>query len=275
MENKHNVHQIPLQSNTNQIVNDFLLFYYDCLNKKDINSKDKNSFESLYKKYSEIRFNENIYKDESLYLFFNNLNSINSAFTVSTFDILMSGNHRVNILVNGSIKVYQNIFNFSEYIHFGTCKDNDLGYWIQSSILTIHDNKIRFPIKELSTTEPIVNQFLNFYCDCINQKNFISSNSKSLILLYKPYSEIKFNGVLYKGEKLSLLFDYFITNNSMLSITSADILEAGKYRVNILITGHIKILEKEHSFSEYIHFGICNDNQIGYMIQSSIFRILN
>ena len=56
---------------------------------------------------------------------------------MNSIDYLMSGNHRINILITGTIRIGEIIKNFSEYLHFGTCKDkktNEYGYWIQSSI---------------------------------------------------------------------------------------------------------------------------------------------
>ncbi len=278
MDNKKEIHLIPLQSNTEQIVNEFLQFYYGCINEKNFYSTETKSIASLYKKYTEIKFNGHVYNIDNLSIFLKFMNDINAQITIKSVDILMSGNHRVNILVNGTLNNLGNLINFSDYIHFGTCKDNDIGYWIQSSIFRTHEiGKINYPIISDYDNERLVNQFIEFYYSCINQKNFntSSSSSKSLISLYKQYSEIKFNGNYFKGEKLSELFQYLISINAKIEIQTVDILNSGKHRINILVRGVIKALDDFTDFSEYIHFGICKDNDIGYLIQSSIFRTFN
>ena len=120
----------PFQDNAKNILEEFIKYYYDCLNNKNFNELIK-----FYKKFSEIIFDSVLYKGETLQNLFMLLQENNIKYTIKTIDYLMSGNHRMNILVTGTITVNDNISKlFTEYLHFGTCKDNVHGYWIQSSI---------------------------------------------------------------------------------------------------------------------------------------------
>lgn len=128
-------YQIPLQKDTDTIIKQFLQFYYNSLNEKNFDN-----LISLYKKYTEVKFNGQKYKGEDITHFINLIKSRNFKFVINNIDYLMSGNHRTNILVNGFITEENSTYNFSEYIHFGTSKENESGYWIQSSIIRININ---------------------------------------------------------------------------------------------------------------------------------------
>ena len=130
---ENNEHKIPLQKNTEEIVKQFINFYYNCLNEKNFKELVK-----LYKQYTEINFEGIRYRGEELQKLFESLNQNNLIFSLNSIDYLMSGNHRINILITGTVKKDDTVKIFSEYLHFGTCKDkktNEYGYWIQSSIL--------------------------------------------------------------------------------------------------------------------------------------------
>ena len=119
-------------------------------------------------------------------------------------------------------------------------------------------------------TQKVVDQFINYYYKILNEKNF-----EELLKFYKQYTEINFEGIIYRGEELKKLFYLLSTNNIIYQMNSMDYLMSGNHRINILITGTIQIGEIIKNFSEYLHFGTCKDkktNEYGYWIQSSIFR---
>ena len=117
---------------TEKVLNQFIPYYYSLLNDQKFEELIK-----FYKQFTEIVFEGNYYKGEELQNLFNLIITSNIKFEIKSFDYLMSGNHRMNILVTGVITVnHTTTKNFSEYLHFGKCKDkkNESGYWIQSSI---------------------------------------------------------------------------------------------------------------------------------------------
>ena len=117
---------------TEKVLNQFIPYYYSLLNDQKFEELIK-----FYKQFTEIVFEGNYYKGEELQNLFNLIITSNIKFEIKSFDYLMSGNHRMNVLVTGVITVnHTTTKNFSEYLHFGKCKDkkNESGYWIQSSI---------------------------------------------------------------------------------------------------------------------------------------------
>ena len=120
------------QEELDKIINEFIPYYYDTLNKKNFNG-----LINFYKQFTEIIYENQYYKGEDLQTLFNIIIKSNIIYEITSFDYLMSGNHRMNILVTGVITINSTTRkNFSEYIHFGKCKDkkNESGFWIQSSI---------------------------------------------------------------------------------------------------------------------------------------------
>ena len=102
-----------------------------------MNNKNFQELLKFYKQFTEIIYENQYYKGEDLQNLFNILNSSSIIYEIKSFDYLMSGNHRMNILVTGVLTINSTTSkNFSEYIHFGKCKDkkNESGFWIQSSI---------------------------------------------------------------------------------------------------------------------------------------------
>lgn len=117
---------------TEKVLNQFIPYYYSLLNDQKFDELVK-----FYKQFTEIIFEGTYYKGEELQNLFSLIITSNIKFEIKSFDYLMSGNHRMNILVTGVITVnHITSKNFSEYLHFGKCKDqkNESGYWIQSSI---------------------------------------------------------------------------------------------------------------------------------------------
>lgn len=132
------------------------------------------------------------------------------------------------------------------------------------------NTEVEKPKTELQkNTQTIVNEFINYYYKILNDTNF-----EELLKFYKSYTEVNFEGTIYKGEGLCKLFELLSANKIVYTIKSIDYLMSGNHRINILITGTIRIGEIIKNFTEYLHFGKCKDkkNEYGYWIQSSIFR---
>lgn len=114
--------------------NQFINFYYTCLNNKEYNKlyphlKDHTIFSS-----EKTRHN-----GQNIINYFKHLNGINAKFTNIDFDTLHAGARRINVLVTGTLTYNENnvvqIKNFAEYIHFGN--DSKKGMWIQNSIMKL------------------------------------------------------------------------------------------------------------------------------------------
>ena len=118
------------QENSEEILREFINYYYTCLNQKNFAEIFK-----FFKDFTKIKFDSVEYKGfKSLQDLYNNLNLYNFIYTVNSYDYLMSGNHRMDILVTGKIQINEDVKYFTEYIHFGTCKNNENGYLIYSSV---------------------------------------------------------------------------------------------------------------------------------------------
>ncbi len=130
MSKYENINKNVFQENSNEILTQFINHYYSCLNQKNFNGIFK-----FYKDFTKIKFDSVEYKGDSIENLYKKIDLNNILYTIDSYDYLMSGNHRMDILVSGKIQINENETKcFTEYVHFGSCKNNEIGYLIYSSI---------------------------------------------------------------------------------------------------------------------------------------------
>lgn len=130
---------------------------------------------------------------------------------------------------------------------------------------------LSFERNDQQTVNSVAIQFIKFYYDNLNSKNYQQINT-----LIKPYTLISFEKNHYNGSNINTLFQ--MNNNMNLQFTpnKYDTLHSGARRINIIVTGTIQFIENnlqtEKLFTEYIHLATGNPNE--FWIQNSIFMLI-
>lgn len=111
------------------IINEFIKFYITSFNSKS------NNFFNLWKDYSTINYNNNLYTKETLKKFLLDLNKFQINDDIK-FSYLIIGDRRSNILLTYTMFNSENIrYNVSQFIQLAY--SNNKEYWIHSSIFSI------------------------------------------------------------------------------------------------------------------------------------------
>lgn len=132
------------------------------------------------------------------------------------------------------------------------------------------------PVKKLThfdqeSCEPVAREFVEFYYKQLN-----SHSCNEIAYLFTEHSIGCFEGEKYIGNSniISKLTTW-IEQGIQYAPNSIDVCHSGARRLNILITGKVKLntqAENIYNFSEYIHLGIGNNGQ--FWIPTIIFRIV-
>lgn len=128
-----------------------------------------------------------------------------------------------------------------------------------------------FKRDDQNTVINLAKEFLNFYYENLNSKNYQQINT-----LIKNFTIISFEKARYDGKNMNSLFQLYNNLNIKFTPLDFDTLHSGARRINILVTGKINFVEngvaKERSYTEYIHFATGKENE--YWIQMSIFKLI-
>lgn len=116
----------------------------------------------------------------------------------------------------------------------------------------------------MSLTKDIVNEFVNFYYQCIN-----ANNIDAILKHIKIHSVFIRNGTHFKGpvQITKVLHESYKPN--MFVPMKMDFLLNGDRRANIVVSG---ITNNQRPFNEYIQLAFGNDKS--YWIHSTIFQSL-
>ena len=122
----------------NEIIHEFIKFYYQCLNEKN------NDLYSYFIEHSELMYNDEYYKGKQIIEFlYNKCKNIN--YKIIKINYLINGTRRVNIVISGTVNKYENVFNnkkqklekkFTDFIHLAL--GNNKQYWIHNIITHIN-----------------------------------------------------------------------------------------------------------------------------------------
>jgi len=130
---------------------------------------------------------------------------------------------------------------------------------------------IRFERNDQNTVNEVAKQFINFYYQNLNTKNYEQINT-----LIKPYSIISFEKARYEGKNINPLFQVYNNKNIKFTPKDFDTLHSGARRINILVNGVISYNENgqifERQFTEYIHLATNKESQ--FWIQMAIFKLI-
>ena len=118
----------------NQIIYEFVNFYYKCLNEKN------SDLYPYFIEHSELMYNNNYVKGEQIIEFLLK-KCTNTNYNVSNITFLINGSRRANIVVSGTLNDFEKVYlnkkqkiekKFTDFIHlaFG----NNKQYWIHNII---------------------------------------------------------------------------------------------------------------------------------------------
>ena len=128
-----------------------------------------------------------------------------------------------------------------------------------------------FERNDQETVHTVATQFIKFYYDNLNAKNYQQINT-----LIKPYTIMSFEKVRYNGNNMSTLFQRYNNMNIEFLAKDYDTLHSCSRRNNIVITGLIRYIEDgqqiERQFTEYIHLATGKENE--FWIQIAIFKLI-
>jgi len=130
---------------------------------------------------------------------------------------------------------------------------------------------IHFERDDQQTVNQVAKEFINFYYQNLNSKNFNEINT-----LIKPYSIISFEKVRYTGNNINPLFNIYNNVNMNFTPKDYDTLHSGARRINILVNGVLNYMENgqalERKYTEYIHLATNKEGQ--FWIQMSMFKLI-
>lgn len=130
---------------------------------------------------------------------------------------------------------------------------------------------IHFERDDQQTVNQVAKEFINFYYQNLNSKNFNEINT-----LIKPYSIISFEKVRYTGNNINPLFSIYNNMNMNFTPKDYDTLHSGARRINILVNGVLNYIENgqalERKYTEYIHLATNKEGQ--FWIQMSMFKLI-
>lgn len=114
-------------------------------------------------------------------------------------------------------------------------------------------------------TEAIINNFVNFYYACFNNKNI-----DELCTYYKNFTEIKFQNNHIKGiDNINSHYKNVVLENPIFHELEYSYLMSGARRANIVVNGRLTVASANYNFVEFIHLATTKE---GYWIQSTIFK---
>jgi len=130
---------------------------------------------------------------------------------------------------------------------------------------------ISFERNDQTTVHAVATQFIKFYYDNLNTKNY-----QVISTLIRPYTLTSFEKVRYDGNNMNTLYQKYNNMNMQFIPKDYDTLHSGARRINIVVTGTIRFIDNaqqiEKQFTEYIHLATGKSNT--FWIQMSIFKLI-